>query len=289
MNRFDFLSAATIGQYVPTGSFLHSLDPRAKLLSCTLLVAALVATASLTTAAAALLGVAAAIAWSRVPLGYAVRGLRPALPVLLFLAVLQIVFIPANDTGTRLARVWIVTITVRDLVAGTLTVLRFSALILLLSLFSFITSTRELTHGTELLLAPLGRIGFPAHELSLVLSIAVRFVPLLAMEAEHIAKAQASRGADFGGRRGGMLTRVRRVLPILLPLFLSALRRAETLILAMESRCYTGGAGRSRYIRFRFGVRDAAASLLGLATLAAVVVLNVYNPDRFVLSWAGYP
>ncbi|HUV07038.1 MAG TPA: energy-coupling factor transporter transmembrane component T [Spirochaetia bacterium] len=285
MKGFEFLQNITIGQYIPGESFLHRLDPRFKLLAVSLCVATLVISNSVSALLASLLFILAGILTARVPLRYAMRGLRPALPILHFLAALQVTAIPKNDVGTVLARWWLITVTDTDFKAALITVTRFSALILLLSLFSSVTSTKELTHGTELLFRPLQRIGFPAHELALTLTIAIRFLPFLALEAEHIAKAQASRGADFGKGKPGLLKRARRMLPILVPLFLSALRRSETLILAMEARCYTGGRGRTHLIRFKARVSDALISACILLIAGFLIYSNRLDPDMGIWRW----
>jgi energy-coupling factor transport system permease protein len=161
--------------------------------------------------------------------------------------------------------------------------LRFTALIAIFGLFSSVTGTSELARGTELLLSPLARLRFPAHDAAMILSIALRFVPLLAMEAEHIVKAQASRGADFGRGRGGPLSRARRMLPLYVPLFISALRRAEALALAMEARCYTGGAGRTAPAGYRMRLTDAAAVFCVLAASAALICAGRFDPDRIII------
>jgi len=291
MSDFDFAGSITIGQYIPTGSILHRLDPRSKLLIISLFFAGLIMSRSLTGMAGALLLMLGGFALARIPFSYALRGLRNAFPLLLFLALLQIFAIPANDIGVVLGRFWIVMVTVRDLLMACLIVVRFAALILLISLFSFVTSTRELTHGTERLFKPLERIGFPAHEVALIMTIALRFIPILAIEAEHIAKAQASRGADFGGRRRGIFNltrvfkRVRRVLPIILPLFLASLRRSETLILAMEARCYSGGKGRTHLIRFNASWRDAVITISTALLVGLLLYLNGLNVDQWLMDW----
>ena len=161
--------------------------------------------------------------------------------------------------------------------------MRLISLVAMISLFTFSTSTTELTHGTEQLLKPLQRIGLPAHEFSLVIMIALRFVPILALEAEHLVKAQASRGLDFGGGKMGILKRIFRMLPLLIPLFIAALRRAETLSLAMESRCYTGGAQRTHLVRFQARRVDYAVVLLFVLFLSLIITVN--RADTDILFW----
>jgi len=285
MSEFEFLRDVTIGQYLPTGSALHRLDPRAKLVMITFFLIGIVFGDSVSGLLAALAIVLAALAWARIPLCYAVRGVRPALSFLLLLALLQVFTIPQNDVGMVLWRWWRIAITLTDLYKAALLLLRFVVLIIGLSLFSLTTSTAELTHGVEHLLRPLQRLGLPAHEFSLVVVIALRFVPLLAMEAERIAKAQASRGADFGRGRSNVFKRTWRMLPLLVPLFVTALRRAELLILAMEARCYTGGKGRTHLIHFRARLSDIVAVLLVLLLFVVLVVTVWFDFDAWLWRW----
>ncbi len=291
MSDFEFSASITIGQYIPTGSVLHHLDPRSKLLVVVLLLIGFIINSSLVCMFGVLILLAGCFVLAKIPFSYALRGLRHALPLLAFLALLQILVIPANDTGIILARFWIVVVSLRDLKMACLIMARFAVLILLISLFSLVTSTRELTHGTERLFKPLERIGFPAHEIALIMTIAMRFIPILAIEAEHIAKAQASRGADFGNRRGGVLAllsifkRIRRILPIILPLFLASLRRAEILVLAMEARCYTGGKGRTHLVRFDASWRDPVITIIAAMLVGLLLYLNTLNLDRQLFNW----
>jgi energy-coupling factor transport system permease protein len=284
VSEFEFLRNVTIGQYLEGDSVVHHLDPRAKLIALTALLTGVVTTPSLA-ALSVTLGLVCAMVWcARIPFRYALRGVRAAAPFLLFVAVVQMLTVPQHDVGSVLWRWWRVTIALGDLRMAVVTIARFFVLILGLSLFSFTTSTTQVTHGIEHLFRPLQRIGFPAHELSLVAVIALRFVPLLALEAERLAKAQASRGADFGRGSGNPFTRARRMLPLLVPLFVTALRRAETLAMAMEARCYTGGQGRTHLIQLRARSRDAAAALLCLAWAGLLIATAWLNPDAYLAS-----
>ncbi len=285
MSEFEFLRDITIGQYLPTGSPSHRLDPRAKLVMTALFLTGVVASTSLAGLSGALVLVLGGLALARIPLRYAVQGLRPALPFLAILALLQVFTIPRNDVGRVLWQWWLVTITTTDLRMAAITLLRFVALILGLSLFSLSTSTTELTHGTEHLLRPLQRLGLPAHEFALVVTISLRFVPLLALEAERIAKAQASRGADFGRGRMSVFQRAVRMLPLLVPLFVVALQRAEALALAMEARCYMGGKGRTHLIRLRARWTDALAVALALLLATALLAAAWLNADAHLWRW----
>jgi energy-coupling factor transport system permease protein len=285
LSEFEFMRSVTIGQYLPTGSLLHRLDPRAKLLMVSLLLAGVVLAGSILGLTLALALVLAGIALGRIPFSFALRGLGPAMPFLLFLAALQVLAIPQNDVGTVLWQWWRVELTLADLRAAVVLLLRFTVLILGLSLFSFSTTTSELARGVEQLLRPGQRLGLPVHEFSLMVVIALRFVPLLALEAEHIAKAQASRGADLGGGRMNAFRRTIRMLPLLVPLFIAALRRAETLILAMEARCYTGGKGRTHLTRLKSSPKDGLAVALVLGLTISLLAMAWFHVDQAIWAW----
>jgi len=287
MSDFEFLRHVTIGQYLPTGSPIHRLDPRAKILMAGLLVVGAVVTSSLTGLSVALAAVLLGLVLARIPIRYALQGMRPALPFLILLALLQVFTIPANDVGQVLWSWWRITITTMDLRAAVVILLRFATLILGLSLFTFATSLTELTHGTEHLLRPLQRLRLPAHELALVAAITIRYVPLLALETERIAKAQASRGADFGSGRTKGVRRAIRMLPLLVPLFVAALRRGETLVLAMEARSYTGGKGRTNLIRLKAQWVDALAVGLTALLVAALIAAGTMSLDARLWHWIG--
>ena len=280
-SEFELLRSVTLGQYLPTGSPLHRADPRVKLVAGMLLVAAVTATSSLAGLTLALILVVTGFAVARIPIGYALSGIKPMIPFLILLALLQMLVIPQNDQNTVvLWRWWFIAITVRDFIAAALLLLKFAVLVWGISLLSFTTTTTELTHGTEHLLRPLQRVGLPAHEFALMLNIALRFVPLLAQESERLMKAQASRGADFGGgRRLNFVQRMRKMLPLLVPLILSTLQRAEDLILAMEARCYTGGKGRTHLIHLQAQPSDYAILALIVIILAAAVAAGIVSAD----------
>ncbi|MBI4790187.1 MAG: energy-coupling factor transporter transmembrane protein EcfT [Chloroflexi bacterium] len=265
MEDFEIARNITIGQYLALESFIHKLDPRIKLLCFALLVAAITFSTSYTANTILLLVALALVPFSKIPMRYALSGLKPAIPIVLLLAALQITFytsgfaggqncvsffrwgpIDSNTCGVQLAIV---------------SAARFVELLILTSLLTFSTTITELTLGTEGLLSPLQRrFNFPAHELALTMTIALRFVPTLAEELERIMKAQVSRGADLGRQgRFRFVQQTRALLPLIVPLFLSALRRAEDLVLAMEARCYVGGKGRTHFIEFKARPSDWVA------------------------------
>jgi len=260
MEDFELLRNVTIGQYLPTGSLLHRLDPRTKIVGLGLLLLAIIAHNAASGLLVGLLIVLGLVVLARVPLGFALGGLKPALPVLVLLAALQLFFGwgAFNASCQPLWSWWVLSITPCSVQAVIVLLGRFTALILLTSLLTLTTNISELAHGAEALLRPLQRLGVPADELAMVFTIALRFVPTLAQQLEKLLKAQAARGADIHGG-SNPVQRTRQLLPVLVPLFLTTLRRGEELILAMEARGYTGGAGRTHYFRLRFGKTDVVA------------------------------
>jgi energy-coupling factor transport system permease protein len=275
MNEFELLRNITIGQYLPTGSYLHRLDPRAKILATILLTAAVSFTPTLV-GNGCLLFVCFVIVWlGRIPMAYALRGLIPAVPFLVFFAVLQLLFFGRSyDPASPVIFQWgwiVVTDAVARLVV--ISAVRFVELLIVTSVFTLSTRTTELTHGIESLLRPFRRLRVPSHELALVVTIAIRFVPTLALQAERLLKAQASRGGRMGGSRWRFVSYARQMLPVLVPLFTFALQRGEELIVAMESRAYTGGEGRTTYMQFRATPVDWLAPIVALLFLVAMLRL----------------
>jgi energy-coupling factor transport system permease protein len=286
MSEFSTFRHITIGQYLPYGSPVHRLDPRAKLLMFVALATAVAFADSYSASVlllAALLGI---VYLSRVPVRYALQGLRPALPWIAIFATLQLLFYRGQYGPEVCSTMWswrFVNITTCSLRLIVLMVPRFLEFMILISLLTLTTSTTELTHGLERLLSPLQRLRFPAHEMALVFTISLRFVPTLAEEMEKIMKAQASRGADFGEQgRLRFVQRTRNLIPLLVPLFLSALRRAEDLSLAMEARGYVGGRGRTSFITLRSVPRDYLALALVLPFCGLILLYDFTYLDRLV-------
>lgn len=279
MEEFELLRNVTIGQYLPLGSRIHQMDPRVKLVGFTMLVGAITFTATYVGNAILLLIVSGLVYVSRVPLRYALSGLKPALPILILLGAMQIIFYTEGFTGGQNCRplfdFWFIHSTTCGLKLAIVSAARFVELLMLASLLTLTTTTTELAHGIERLFAPLQeRFGFPAHELALILTIALRFVPTFAEELERIMKAQVSRGADLGQRgRLRFIQQTRAILPILVPLFMSAFRRAEDLVLAMESRCYVGGRGRTHFTELKSTRQDYGALVLAFVIAAAVLLV----------------
>ncbi|MGQ0603121.1 MAG: energy-coupling factor transporter transmembrane component T family protein [Anaerolineales bacterium] len=270
--NFELLRNVTIGQYIPTGSVIHRLDPRAKIMAMTLFIAAYSVTVSVPITLALTALVLAVVLLSRLPLGYVLRGLLPMLPFLAFLSLLQLIFRGRVDQTSPVLFEWgFLRVTQGTLALIAIIALRMVSFIVLFSLLTLTTTTTHLTHGVEHLLRPLRRFGFPSHEIALVLAIAFRFVPTLAEELDRVAKAQASRLGNTGAtNRWRPDQTLRARLPLIVPLFLSALRRGEDLILAMEARGYVSGGARTRLVQLKLGVGDVMAVAVALGTAAAV-------------------
>ncbi len=290
MSQLEFLRYVTIGQYLARDSIIHRLDPRFKLLAFGLIVVAITFSNTYLANILLVLMVGLLLVLSKLPLGHTLRGLRPALPALALLALFQMLFPPhsfgsANDCTTiwRWGLVALTSCTLRLIVVSTA---RLVELFVLTSLLTFSTTTTELVHGTEGLLAPLQRIGFPAHELTLVITIALRFVPTLALQMERLVKAQIARGADFGtSGRFRFIKATRRLLPLLIPLFLISLQRSEALIVAMDARGYTGGRGRTQRHRLRAGPADYVALTVATAFCVATLWIDAASLDQAPIAW----
>ena len=271
MSQFEFLPSINIGQYLPLGSPIHRLDPRVRLVGLFFLVMALTFTRS---GWGLLLGILAALIFTRaahVPLRYALRGLGAPLPFLLILAVLQVFFNAQPDSGPVFFRLGSLLVGLSDLWAALMLLGRFAALILVLSLGSYTLSTGELTLGLGYLFRPLARLGLPAHDFVMMLQVSLRFLPLLAQTAERIAKSQAARGADWDMRGGNLVKRVRRIIPLIVPLFVTSLHRAENMALAMDARGYGSIERRTSRIQLQARPQDWAAIVL-IFIIAGVIL-----------------
>ncbi len=264
------LTDVTLGRYVPADSILHRLDPRTKLVSSVALMAAVLSVPGFRALGAFGVLLAAAIALSRLPAVLVWRNLRPFVWLFALTVILHALLTPGTWLGTVPLLGW--RVSREGLAAGAFYTLRLAAVITTASLFTLTTAPLELTSGLERLLKPFGRLGLPAHELAMMITIALRFIPVLVDEAERLRRAQLARGADFSG---GLLRRTRQLVPLLVPLFVSAFERADRLALAMESRCYRGGEGRTSYHDLRFHRRDL---WVGLATAAGVAGILWLRP-----------
>ncbi len=284
MEDFEFLRHITIGQFLPGDSIIHRLDPRTKLSIFLFITIAVTFSVSYTANVILVLVTLSLVLLSGVSMRYVFSGVKPAIPLIIVLAILQLLFyggqfVPFGmQTKTYFHWGWI-HITNGSVQLVIVSALRFIELLFLTSLLTNTTTLTDITHGMENMLRPFSRIGVPAHELSLVATIALRFVPLLAEQLEIIMKAQASRGADIAHQgKFQFVTTTRQVAALIVPLFIDALRRAEDLILAMQARCYVGGRGRSSLVRLEFAPLDYVAYVLSLIFSVSMLALRNYFP-----------
>ena len=256
----------TLGQYYQTKSLIHRLDPRVKLVSTFVYIVSLFLFQNITTYLIAVIWLMIVIKLSNVPVKFMVRGLKPVMMILLVTVICNMLF----TEGTPLFSVWKITVTVEGLKLSLYMMLRFVLLIVGSSVMTLTTTPNQLTDGLESLLKPLNSIKVPVHEIAMMMSIALRFIPILMEETDKIMKAQLARGADFESKN--MMRRVKSMLPLLIPLFVSALRRANDLALAMEARCYRGGEGRSKMKPLIYKIVDKRAFFaVGLYMVVIVV------------------
>ena len=261
----------TLGQYFPGESPIHRLDPRAKLVGMICYIVALFLGKWFITYAVLLAVLTAVVAVSTVKPKALLRGMKPVVFILVFTAVLNIFYTP----GEELASFWIFTITKEGVVHAFFMVVRIVMLITCTFLLTYTTSPILLTDGLESLMGPLKKVKVPVHELAMMMSIALRFIPTLIEETDKIMSAQKARGADF--ESGSLMQRARALIPLLVPLFISAFRRADELATAMECRCYHGGEGRTRMKQLHYRPGDLLFMLGALALAVAIGVLGHFG------------
>jgi len=259
----------TLGQYFPGDSILHRLDPRLKVVATLAYIILLFVVNEWIGFAACFVFLAAEVALSKVPLSYILRGLKVIFIIILFTFLLNLFMYD----GTVLVRIWKLTITDQGLKRALFMAGRLILLIISSSLLTFTTTPIQLTNGLERLMKPLSKIGVPSHEIAMMMSIALRFIPTLLDETDKIMKAQQARGADF--ETGNILHRAKQMIPILVPLFISAFRIAQDMALAMEARCYRGGEGRTSMNEMRLHKRDYIAAVILLLFAAGIIALRV--------------
>ena len=261
------LKDITLGQYFPGESTIHRLDPRTKLIALVVYIIALFSAGSWLSYGLVFLFLAACIAVSQIPVKAFVRGLKPLLLILVFTGILNLFFTPGE---TVLVTFWRITLTMEGVTRAIFMMARILLLISGTFLLTYTTSPISLTDGLESLLGPLKKLRLPVHELAMMMCIALRFIPTLVEETDKIMSAQKARGADF--ENGSLMQRLKALVPILVPLFISAFRRADELATAMECRCYHGGEGRTKMKLLRYKRRDFV-SLSALVWLLAVVIV----------------
>lgn len=261
----------TIGQYYPADSVIHKLDPRVKLFATLIFIISLFSFKNVWGFLVATIFMFGFIELSKVPIGYMVKGLK-AIVILMIITALFNLFL---TSGKELVSFWIFTITYEGLRNAILMAIRLTYLILGTSVMTLTTTPNELTDGLEKALAPMNKIHVPVHEIAMMMSIALRFIPTLIEETEKIISAQKARGADFDS--GNLIQRAKAMIPILVPLFISAFRRADELATAMECRLYRGDVGRTRMRQLKIARVDVCALLLVAVLFAAVIALRHFG------------
>lgn len=258
----------TLGQYYPSGSVIHRLDPRVKLAGTLIYLISLFAFRSVEAYVVATVFLAAMIIISKVPLKFMMRGLKSILFLLLFTSVFNLFLVP----GEAVVRIWKLKITDAGIETAAFMAVRLVYLIIGSSLMTLTTTPNDLTDGLEKALGPLKKIRVPVHEIALIMSIALRFIPILMEETDKIMKAQMARGADF--ESGNLIQKAKNMIPLLVPLFISAFRRANDLAMAMEARGYHGGEGRTKMKPLEYQKCDLAAYLVLAGYVAVMFAAN---------------
>ena len=271
------LNDVTFGQYYPAKSFVHSLDPRTKLLFLIAYIVAIFIADTFYGMILCALVLAVTVIAARVPFGSVLRSVKGILFILIITSLLNLFFHGGEHLLTP--ENWVIKIYREAIVYTVFLLLRLFLLVMASAVLTLTTTPVRLTDGIESLLTPLKWIKFPVHELALIMSIALRFIPTLIDETNRIIAAQKARGADF--ESGNIIKRIKAVVPILIPLLISAFRRAEELGDALDARCYSGSKNRTKYKKLTFGWRDLVAAILCAALIAGVVLFNIYAAQIF--------
>ena len=260
----------TIGQYYETDSKLHRLDPRVKLVGTLLFIISLFVLDNIYCFILATIFLVAVIKLSKVPFKFMIKGMKAIMMLLMITIIFNLIF----TSGEPLISFWKITITYQGLKMAVFTLFRLSYLILGSSLMTLTTTPNQLTDGLEKLLKPLNKVKFPVHEISMMMSIALRFIPILMDETDKIMKAQMARGADF--ESGSLIKKAKAMVPLLVPLFVSAFRRANDLAMAMEARGYRGGEGRTKFKPLVYKKNDRIAYAILYTYFIVMMVLTWY-------------
>lgn len=273
------LKDISIGQYFPGKSVVHRLDPRTKILLTIAYIVMLFIIRNDTFISVAMFAVAiifilVVIKIAKIPFKTIFKSIKPILPLILFTSLLNILFIGGE---VKLFEWWIINIYLEGVRLAVIMSVRIVTLIFAASLLTYTTSPIALTDAIERLLKPLNYVKFPVHEMAMMMTIALRFIPTLIEETDKIMSAQKARGADL--ETGGIIKRAKALIPILIPLFVSAFRRADELALAMECRCYRGGDGRTRLKQLKFSYLDIVAFIVIAAVFTLIVLMNIYLPS----------
>ena len=263
------LKDITLGQYIPADTPIHKLDARTKILATMGFITVIFVINKIAAYAIVCLFLALVVALGRISIKHLLKSLKPIVLIIAFTAVINMFMTP----GDVIYRFYFIKITQQGIDMALFMSIRLILLIAGASIMTLTTSPIALTDGLEKLLSPGKKIGLPAHELAMMMTIALRFIPTLLEETDKIMKAQMARGADF--ESGNLVKRAKAMVPIIVPLFVSAFRRAEELAMAMEARCYRGDMGRTRMKQLKFGWRDAVAILTFILFTGAVIYSRI--------------
>ena len=281
------LNDVTFGQYYPAKSFVHNMDPRAKLVLVIAYIVAIFLASNFYALAAVTLFLVIAVIFSRVPFGRVLRSVKMILFVIIFTAILNLFFYSAGEDAHMIWEWRFLSLSWESVINMIFLAMRLFLLVMGTSILTLTTTPVALTDGIESLLTPLKWIKFPVHELALIMSIALRFIPILIDETNRIIAAQKARGANF--EKGGLISRAKAMIPVLIPLLVSAFRRAEDLGDAMDARCYSGAKGRTKYKKLTFTWRDLIGILLVAGLITGIVFLNSGFGDKFAILIHFFP
>lgn len=261
----------TLGQYFPMDSVVHKLDPRMKLLFVTSFIVMVFLSNNFISLAFCFGVTALVIAISKIPLKSVLKGLKPIILIVVITSILQIAY---NDGGITLIDVWKIKITSGGVLTAVFMALRISLLIVMSTMLTYTTSPTSLTNGLDRIFAPFKKIGLDFHTITMIMTIALRFIPTLIEEVDKIMSAQKSRGANF--EQGSIIKRAKALIPLFIPLLFNSIRRAYELANAMTCRCYNGGVGKTTMNSLKFSKRDYLGLLVVILVIVSIILLNIY-------------
>jgi energy-coupling factor transport system permease protein len=268
----------TLGQYFPLDSPIHKIDPRMKLITAIVYIVAVFFAKSAVAYGFILLTAILLIVFSKIPIKTILKSLKPLIFIVIITGVINVFWYqPKNDSATLLVSFWVIRIYMEGIISAVYMLTRIACIIIGTSvILTYTTSPIALTDGLEQMLAPLGKIHLPVHEFSMMMTIAMRFIPTIIEETDKIMSAQKARGSDFSS--GSLIKRIKALIPILIPLFVSSFRRADELAIAMECRCYRGGEGRTKMTKLKFRFTDFLWFVLVGSMIAVNILINTYLP-----------
>ena len=268
----------TLGQYFPLDSPIHKIDPRMKLVTAIVYIVAVFFAKSAVAYGFILLTAILLIVFSKIPIKTILKSLKPLIFIVIITGVINVFWYqPKNDSATLLVSFWVIRIYLEGIISAVYMLTRIACIIIGTSvILTYTTSPIALTDGLEQMLAPLGKIHLPVHEFSMMMTIAMRFIPTIIEETDKIMSAQKARGSDFSS--GSLFKRIKALIPILIPLFVSSFRRADELAIAMECRCYRGGEGRTKMTKLKFRFTDFLWFVLVGSMIAVNILINTYLP-----------